>query len=109
MTLERKIVLLVLVPLGFALIPAGILLSRSQKAVREMERLQLLAALVEKMTVVEKCLDLEQVVWWQFTPDHESDSPQKKAAARAEEEGARVKTDAALASFDEAALHVDPQ
>ncbi len=107
MTLERKLLLLALIPLSFALIPAGILLVRAQRTVREMERLDTLSSLVWKMAEVEQGLELEQRNWWRFTTDHKNDSPEAKQEARALEDTARAKTEAALAEYDKFLAGID--
>ena len=108
MTLERKLLLLALIPLGFALIPAGILLLRAHRTVQEMERLDTLASLVWKMAEIEQGLDMEQGQWWRFTPDHANDTPEQKLEGKQLEEAARTKTDAAFVEYDKCLAVVDP-
>jgi len=108
MTLERKLLLLALLPLACALVPAGILLLRAQHTVREMERLDTLASLVWKMAEIESGLAIEQAHWWQFTPDREKDAPEEKKQARALEDAGRAKTDAALVEYDKFLAGIDP-
>ncbi len=108
MTLERKLLLLVLIPLGFAVVPAGILLVRAHQMVKEMEQVDTLAALVWKMAEIEQGLDQEQTQWWRFTPDHLRDTPEQKKEARDLENVARAKTDAALENYDTFLLRIDP-
>jgi uncharacterized phage infection (PIP) family protein YhgE len=100
MTLERKLLLLAIIPLAVALIPAGILLQRAQHTVAEMNRLDALSALVWQMAEVEKGLDLEQSHWWKFAPERANDAADVRAQAKSLEEAARAKTDAALAAYD---------
>lgn len=100
MTLERKLLMLALIPLACALVPAGILLLRAQNTVREMERLDVLASLVWKMAEVEQGLELEQSHWWRFAPERANDPADVKKEARVLEDAARAKTDAALLSYD---------
>lgn len=107
MTLERKLLFLVLLPLGFALLPAGLLLMRAQKTVREMDQLDTLAALAWRMADVEKGLDVEQSHWWRFDIDRRNDPPEVKAEAKALEEAARKKTDLALENYDRFLVKVD--
>ncbi|MFA5263306.1 MAG: methyl-accepting chemotaxis protein [Opitutaceae bacterium] len=107
MTLEKKLLLLVLIPLGLALIPAGILLVRANNTVREMEQLDTLSALVWKMADVEKALEAEQLPWFLFGPEHVNDVPEVKEQSKAKEEVARSKTDAALAAYDQVLGGID--
>jgi methyl-accepting chemotaxis protein len=107
MTLERKLLLLAIIPLAVALIPAGILLQRAQHTVAEMNRLDALSTLVWQMAEVEKGLDLEQSHWWKFAPERASDAADVRAQAKSLEEAARAKTDTALAAYDRLLAGVD--
>ena len=107
MTLERKLLLLAVIPLGFALIPAGILLMRSHTTVGEMERLDTLASLVWKMAEIEQGLEIEQSNWWRFTPEHTNDSPEVKQQARALQDAAILKTEAAAVSYEKFLTTID--
>lgn len=107
MTLERKLLLLALIPLGFALVPAGILLARAQKTMREMERLDSLSSLAWRMADIERCLDLEQANWWKFTPEHKNDPKETREKDRNDEDTARKNTDAALEKYDQFLARVE--
>ncbi len=107
MNLERKLILLALVPLVFALIPAGILFVRADRTVREMDHLTTLSALVWRMADVEQCADVEGSNWWQFSTDHAKDPDDVKQKYRADQDKARQATDAAWAAYDQALLKVD--
>jgi len=100
MTFERKLLLLAVVPLAFALIPAGVILVRAQRIASEMDRLDALAALAWKMAAVERGLDLEQANWWQFSAEHDHDPADLRATTRAAEESEKAKTNVALANYD---------
>lgn len=107
MTLERKLLMLALLPLGFGLIPAGILLMRSHLMVREMEQLNTLSSLVWKMAEIEQGLDMEQANWWRFTPEHKNDSPEERKEATRLEDVAMAKTEAAIAEYDKFLAGID--
>lgn len=100
MTLERKLLFLGLMPLGFALIPAGILLVRAQHTVVEMKQLDTLSSLAWRMADVERGLDAEQSHWWRFSPDRKNDPAAVLAEARGLEDAARKATDIALENYD---------
>jgi methyl-accepting chemotaxis protein len=100
MTLNRKLLLLAIVPLAFAFVPAGLLLVRTQSAVHEMDGLSTLSTLVWKMSDVERCLDEEADNWYMFRREHDNDAADVKTAARTRQDNARAATDAALAGYD---------
>jgi len=100
MTLHRKLVILALVPLLFAAIPAVMLVKRTQNAVQEMDGLSTLSNLVWKMAAVEQCLDEEADNWYMFRREHDNDPKELLDAARVRQDKARVATDKALAEYD---------
>lgn len=108
MILERKLQALALFPLACALIPAGVLLYRSHKTVKEMDNLAVVSSLVWQMAEVEKGLDGEQANWWRFTTDHDKDAVDEKAEAKRVEEAARAKTDAGFQAYDQLLERMDP-
>ncbi|HEY3757078.1 MAG TPA: methyl-accepting chemotaxis protein [Opitutaceae bacterium] len=100
MTVDRKLLALVALPLAFALVPAGVLLVRAQRGVREMRGLNALAHLVWKMSDVEKCFDEEADNWYMFRREHANDPADVLAAAHKRQDEARAATDRALAEYD---------
>ena len=100
MTLHRKLVVLALIPLIFASIPAVMLVKKTQNAVQEMDGLSTLSNLVWKMAVVERCLDEEADNWYMFRREHDNDPKEVLTAARVRQDTARVATDKALADYD---------
>lgn len=108
MTLERKLQALALIPLACALIPAGLLLYRAHKTVKEMDNLGLVSSLVWQLAEAEKGLDGEQANWWRFLAEHDNDPADQKAEAKRVEEAARAKTDAGLQAYDQLLQRLDP-
>ena len=100
MTLNRKLVILAMIPLIFASIPAVMLVNRTQNAVQEMDGLSTLSNLVWKMAAVERCLDEEADNWYMFRREHDNDAKELLTAARVRQDNARVATDKALAEYD---------
>lgn len=107
MTVDRKLLALVALPLAFAIVPAGVLLVRAQRGVREMQGLDVLASVVWKMSDVEKCFDEEADNWYMFRREHAHDPADVLAAARRRQDAARAATDRALAVYDQALAQLD--
>ncbi|MBK8477400.1 MAG: hypothetical protein IPL39_14195 [Opitutaceae bacterium] len=108
MKLEQRLLLLALVPLVFAVIPAGALIVRSHRVVVEMQGLDLFANLVWKMGDVEKCFDQEADNWYLFRAEHANDPAAILAEARQKQDAARKATDTALAEYDRTLAGIDP-
>src|SRR5690606_1013777 len=99
---------LTLIPLLVAAVPTLLLLSRADRAVREMEGLDVLSNLVWKMSDVEKGFDHEADNWYMFRQEHANDPAPVLAEARKVQDAAREATDAALADYDRTLAGIDP-
>ena len=108
MKLEQRLLLLAIVPLAFAVIPAGLLVVRTHRVVTEMQGLDLFANLVWKMGDVERCFDQEADNWYMFRAEHANDDPALLSEARQKQEAARQHTDAALLEYDRTLAGIDP-
>lgn len=98
--LERKILLLVLIPLLGGLIPGGFIVWRADRDLREMRNLQELAQLVTRLGALEERIDNETSNWYFFKPTwHATDEVRK--AERVKQDNWRAETDAAIAAFHE--------
>jgi hypothetical protein len=96
--LERKILLLVFIPLVGGLIPAGLILWRAQHDLAEMSHLQSLARLVWKLSDLEAKIDAEASNWYFFKPSWTATDDEKKSE-RVKQDQWRKETDAAVADY----------
>src|ERR1051325_8949144 len=94
--LERKILLLVFIPLLGGLFPAGLILWRAQRDLAEMSHLQSLARLVWKLSDLEAKIDAEASNWYFFKPSWTATDDEKKIE-RAKQDQWRLETDQAVA------------
>jgi hypothetical protein len=105
-SLERRILLLVFLPLLGAVIPGAVMLWRAQRDLAEMRNLQALAQLVWRLGEVEACLDNESSNWYFFKPQYET-TDQNRQAERVKQDQWRGETDKALAAYNEQRQQVD--
>jgi hypothetical protein len=105
-SLERRILLLVLLPLIGAAIPATLMLWQAQKDLAEMRNLRALSDLVWKLGDLDACLDKESDNWYAFKPAWEATAEQRKAE-RVKQDQARAETDKAIAAYAQLRANVD--
>jgi hypothetical protein len=99
LSLHRRILLLVLLPLLGASIPAGYLLWHAQRDLAEMRNLRALADLVWRLGDLEARLDAEAEKWYFFKPSYEATNAQRQAE-RLNQEQQRRETDKAIAAYN---------
>jgi len=98
LSLQRKILLLVLLPLAGAILPAGYLLWQAQRDLSEMQNLRQLADLVWRLGDLESRLDAEADKWYFFKPSYEATNAQRQAE-RLNQEQQRRETDKAIVAY----------
>lgn len=98
LSLERKILLLVLLPLLGGLIPGGLMLRRAQLELTEIRNLEQLAELVWKLGELEGRVDQESTNWYFFKPTWTTTNEERQAE-RAKQEQWRKDTDLAVADY----------
>ncbi len=106
LNLERKILLLVLIPLVGGLIPGTIMTWRAHRDVRELENLGELSSLVWKLGDLEARIDQESTNWYFFKPTFAATDAERREA-RIQQDQWRIETDQALASYRELRAAVD--
>ena len=96
--MERKILLLVFIPLLGGLLPGGLIVWRAQHDLVEMNHLQALARLVWKLGDLEAKIDLEASNWYFFKPSW-SATKEERQAERLKQDQWRIETDKAIADY----------
>jgi methyl-accepting chemotaxis protein len=96
--LERKILLLVFIPLLGGLLPGSLIVWRAQRDLVEMSNLQALSRLVWKLSDLEAKIDLEASNWYFFKPSW-SATKKEHQAERAKQDQWRAGTDQAIADY----------
>ena len=108
LNLERKILLLVLVPLLGGLIPGTIMTWRAHRDVRELENLGELSSLVWKLGDLEARIDQESTNWYFFKPTFETTDAERRQA-RIDQDQWRIDSDQAVAIYREQRAAVDTE
>ncbi|MFT3830777.1 MAG: methyl-accepting chemotaxis protein [Opitutaceae bacterium] len=106
LSLERKILLLVLLPVIGGLVPALLLIRRAHAEVVELETLGQLSEMVWKLSDLELRLDAEQSNWYFFKPTWKCSDAERRDA-RAKQDNWRRETDAAVRAYQEQRAAVD--
>ncbi len=106
LSLERRILLLVLLPLFGASLLGGFMLWRAQAEVAEMRNLRALADLVWRLGDLERALDNEGSNWYMFKPQFQT-TDETRAAERIKQDNFRLETDKAIAAFREQLATID--
>jgi methyl-accepting chemotaxis protein len=106
LSLERKILLLILLPIVGGLIPGGLMVWRAQREVTELRQLREVSALVWKLGDLDVCLDAEGSNWYFFKPTFQAADDVRKAE-RAKQEQWRSATDKAIADYKQQRATVD--
>jgi|GEM_PF-3148302 len=96
--LERKILLLVLIPLLGGLLPGGLIVWRAQHDLAEMSNLRALAQLVWKLGDLESKIDAEASNWYFFKPTWTA-TDEVRRAERVKQDQWRRETDNAIADY----------
>ena len=109
LSLERKILFLVMLPILGGLIPSTILIVQADRNLGEMHTLGQLGQLVRKLSEIETALHKEESVWYFFKPawvataEEKKETPAQEAAEHKgkghhkKAEGAEKKADAPAA------------
>ena len=97
-SLERKIMLLILLPVVGGLIPGGLMVWRAQREVRELGTLREASALVWKLGDLESRLDNESSNWYAFKPTWQA-TDEARRAERAKQDAWRLATDKAIEDY----------
>lgn len=108
LSLERKILLLVLLPVIGGLIPGALLVLRAHRAVVEMGTVSQLANLVWKLSDIDTRLDVESANWYFFKPTWAAADEVRKQE-RTKQDQARALTDQAIAAFQEQRNGIDTE
>ncbi|ACB73411.1 methyl-accepting chemotaxis sensory transducer [Opitutus terrae PB90-1] len=98
LSLERKILVLVLLPLVGALIPAGIILQRTQRELTEIRALGQLAGLVWQLGELERRVDQEGTNWYFFKPTWNA-TEEERRSERVKQDQWRKETDQAIEDY----------
>ncbi len=106
-SLERKILLLVLLPLLGGLVPGAYMAWRAHRDLAEMRNLGQLAQLVWKLSELEGILDVEASDWYIFDPTWQT-SDENRRNARVKQEQCRKDTDRALADYQQLRAAINP-
>ena len=106
LSLERRILLLVLLPLLGGLVPALLIVLRAHSEVTELRQLGLLSEMVWKLGALESRLDQEFSNWYMFLPNSDL-APAAVAEARQKQEQWRGDTDAAITAYRSQRAHID--
>ncbi|MEO6001778.1 MAG: methyl-accepting chemotaxis protein [Opitutus sp.] len=104
--LERKILLLVLLPLLGALLPGGYIAWRAQHDVVEMNNLRSVAQLVWKLGDLEAKINNEASNWYFFKPTWTA-TDEERRAERVKQDQWRAETDAAITAYRTQRSNVD--
>jgi hypothetical protein len=105
-SLERKILLLVLIPLLGGLVPGTIMVWRAQRELTEMRGLGQLAQLVWKLGDLDAGIGAEQGNWYCFNPTWQATDEQRKAE-RVKQDQSRSATDQAIAAYSQQRATID--
>jgi methyl-accepting chemotaxis protein len=104
--LERKILLLVLLPLLGGLVPGAFVVRRAHREVREMENLRELSQLVGNLSELEAKIDNETSNWYFFKPTWKATDTERKAA-RIKQDDWRRETDAGILAYHQQRAVID--
>jgi methyl-accepting chemotaxis protein len=105
--LERKILLLVLIPRLGGLIPGGFIAWRADRDLREMKNLRDLAQLVVKLAELETTIDNETSNWYFFKPTWKASDEERKSE-RIKQDDWRRATDETIRGYHELKAAIDP-
>jgi methyl-accepting chemotaxis protein len=105
-SLKRKILLLVLLPLIGGLIPGAWIVWRAQQDVTEMRNLGQLADIVWKSSELETRIDAESSNWYFFKPTWKATEDQRQQE-RVKQDAWRLETDRAIQAYQQQRAAVD--
>jgi hypothetical protein len=108
LSLDRRILLLVLLPLLGGLIPGAIIVRRAQRDLNEIRNLGQLAELVWKLGELDARVDTESTNWYFFKPTWKATDDERKAE-RVKQDAWRVDTDKAIADYHRLRAAVDAE
>ncbi len=106
LSLERRILLLVLLPLLGGLVPALLIVLRAHSEVTELRQLGLLSEVVWKLGALESRLAQEFSNWYMFLPGSDL-APAAVQEARQKQEQWRGDTDAAITAYQTERARID--
>ncbi len=98
LSLERRILLLVMLPLLGGLIPGALMLRRAQRDLSEIQNLGQLAQIVWKLGELDARVDKESSNWYFFKPTWTATAEERRVA-RVNQDQWRLETDAAVADY----------
>ncbi len=104
--LERKILLLVLLPLLGGLVPGTVMVWRARRELLEMRNLGQLATLVWKLGELEVRIDVEASNWYFFKPTFDTTDDMRKSE-RVKQDQWRHETDQAIAAYRQQRAIID--
>ncbi len=106
LSLERKILLLVLLPVLGGLIPALVIIGRAHAEVVELRTLALLSEMVWKLGDLEHRVDIESSNWYSFKPTWKGTDAERQDA-RVKQEAWRKETDTAITAYKTQRAQID--
>jgi methyl-accepting chemotaxis protein len=104
--LERRILILVMLPILGGLIPGIFMVVNANRDLQEMRRLNELAKVVWKLGELDSRIDEESSNWYFFTPTFNA-TPDERKAERIKQDKWRIDSDATLASYRALKSEVD--
>ncbi len=107
LSLERKILLLVMLPLLGGLVPGAYMAWRAHRDLAEMQSLGQLAQLVWKLGELETRIDLESSTWYFFKPTFAATDEVRKSE-RLKQDQWRTATDQAIAGYRTVHSSIEP-
>ena len=96
--LERRILILVMLPILGGLIPGIFMVVNANRDLQEMRRLNELAKVVWKLGELDARIDEESSNWYFFTPTFKA-TPDERKSERVKQDKWRISTDATVASY----------
>jgi methyl-accepting chemotaxis protein len=106
LSLERKILLLVLLPVIGGLIPSLFIIRRAHAEVGELRTLGLLAETVWKLGDLDQRIDAESSNWYFFKPSWKC-TDAERTDARTKQENWRQETDSAIKAYQAQRVRID--
>jgi hypothetical protein len=106
LSLERRIILLVLLPLLGGLIPGSFMVLRAQRELQEMRRLTALADVVWKLGDLDSRIDVESTNWYFFKSSFQA-TDEDRSKERVKQDAARIETDKTIASYNSLHAEID--
>jgi methyl-accepting chemotaxis protein len=106
LSLERKILLLMMLPILGGMIPGAVIIFRANRSLHEIRALSELSTLVARLSELDARLDKEQSTWYMFKPSWVMSEAEKKAA-RVDTDAFRKATDATIEKYQVQRAEID--